>query len=50
MTTACVIKVTSVYSLDAGLTSPVVCNLTAVDTGAHTATATLTITIGKKHV
>ncbi|XP_052273310.1 protocadherin Fat 4-like [Dreissena polymorpha] len=45
MTTACVIKVTSVYSLDAGLTSPVVCNLTAVDTGAHTATATLTITI-----
>ncbi|XP_052270367.1 protocadherin Fat 4-like [Dreissena polymorpha] len=45
MSSACALKVTSIYSLDAGLTSPVTCIVTAVDKGSHTATATLSITI-----
>ncbi|XP_052212233.1 protocadherin Fat 3-like [Dreissena polymorpha] len=44
-TSACDLKVTSAYSLDAGLTSPVSCLVTAVDKGSHTATTTLIITI-----
>ncbi|XP_052275882.1 protocadherin Fat 4-like isoform X1 [Dreissena polymorpha] len=43
--TACALRLTSAYSLDAGLTSPVTCIVTAVDKGSHTATTTLSITI-----
>ncbi|WAR18902.1 PCD16-like protein [Mya arenaria] len=40
------LAVTSVYSLDnTGLGTSVVCTVTAVDTGSHTATTTLSITI-----
>jgi len=46
MSTSCVLRVTSTYSLDAGGRSPVTCTVYAEDEGDHTATASLIITIG----
>lgn len=45
MNTACKVRVSSSYSLDAGLSNTVTCTVTAVDKGAHTATTTLIINI-----
>jgi len=46
MSSACVIAVTSTYSLDDGLGSTLNCTVEAVDGGSHVAIATLIITVG----